>query len=79
MAAPFAGWFSRVLPQKALMALVAVIVGGLGVYNFVGLVLHLRLRPLGQPTGQSNKWERLSGHLSALNLHIGGRIEQVSK
>jgi uncharacterized membrane protein YfcA len=37
LAAPFAGWFSRVLPQKILMSLVAVVVGALGIYNFVQL------------------------------------------
>jgi uncharacterized membrane protein YfcA len=37
LAAPFAGWFSRVLPQKVLMSLVAVVVGALGIYNFVQL------------------------------------------
>jgi uncharacterized membrane protein YfcA len=37
LAAPFAGWFSRVLPQPVLMSLVALTVSGLGVYNFVQL------------------------------------------
>jgi uncharacterized membrane protein YfcA len=37
LAAPFAGWFSRVLPQRVLMGLVAVVVGGLCIYNFVRL------------------------------------------
>lgn len=37
LAAPFAGWFSRTLPQRILMSLVAVVVGGLGVYNFTQL------------------------------------------
>ncbi len=37
LAAPFAGWFSRVLPQKVLMSLVALVVSGLGVYNVVQL------------------------------------------
>jgi uncharacterized membrane protein YfcA len=37
LAAPFAGWFSRALPQRVLMSLVALIVSGLGVYNFVRL------------------------------------------
>jgi uncharacterized membrane protein YfcA len=37
LAAPFAGWFSRVLPQQVLMSLVALTVSGLGVYNFVQL------------------------------------------
>jgi uncharacterized protein len=37
LAAPFAGWFSRTLPQRVLMSLVAVVVSGLGVYNFTQL------------------------------------------
>ena len=37
LAAPFAGWFSRMLPQKVLMILVAVVLSGLGIYNFVQL------------------------------------------
>jgi uncharacterized protein len=37
LAAPFAGWFSRVLPQKVLMGLVALVVSGLAAYNFVQL------------------------------------------
>jgi uncharacterized protein len=37
LAAPFAGWFSRVLPQKVLMSLVALVVCALGAYNFVQL------------------------------------------
>ena len=37
LAAPFAGWFSRVLPQRALMAAVAVVVGGLAVHALVRL------------------------------------------
>jgi uncharacterized membrane protein YfcA len=37
VAAPFAGWFSRVLPQRVLMALVAVVVAGLALYNIVRL------------------------------------------
>ena len=37
LAAPFAGWLSRVLPQRVLMSLVALIVTGLGVYNLVRL------------------------------------------
>jgi uncharacterized membrane protein YfcA len=37
LAAPFAGWFSRMLPQKVLMSLVALVVSGLGVYNVVQL------------------------------------------
>jgi uncharacterized membrane protein YfcA len=39
LAAPFAGWFSRAMPQRMLMALVALIVGGLGVFNLVRLGL----------------------------------------
>ena len=38
LAAPFAGWLSRVIPQRILMSLVALIVAGLGVYNLVRLV-----------------------------------------
>lgn len=37
LAAPFAGWFSRVLPQKVLMILVALVVSALGIYNFIQL------------------------------------------
>lgn len=37
LAAPFAGWFSRVLPQRALMAAVAVVVGGLAMHALVRL------------------------------------------
>jgi uncharacterized membrane protein YfcA len=37
LAAPFAGWFSRILPQKVLMSLVAAIVSGLGLYNLMNL------------------------------------------
>ncbi len=37
LAAPFAGWFSRVLPQRVLMAAVAVVVGGLAVHALVRL------------------------------------------
>jgi uncharacterized membrane protein YfcA len=37
VAAPFAGWFSRVLPQRVLMALVAAVVAGLALYNIVRL------------------------------------------
>jgi hypothetical protein len=37
VAAPFAGWFSRVLPQRVLMTLVAVVVAGLALYNIVRL------------------------------------------
>ncbi len=37
LAAPLAGWFSRVLPQKVLMVLVALVVTGLGIYNFIQL------------------------------------------
>jgi uncharacterized protein len=38
LAAPFAGWFSRVLPQRVLMGAVAVVVGGLAVHGLVRLV-----------------------------------------
>jgi uncharacterized protein len=37
-AAPLAGWFSRVLPERVLMGAVAVVVGGLGVHGLVRLV-----------------------------------------
>jgi uncharacterized membrane protein YfcA len=37
LAAPFAGWFSRTLPQRVLMSLVALVVSGLGVYSFTRL------------------------------------------
>jgi hypothetical protein len=37
VAAPFAGWFSRVLPQRVLMTLVAAVVAGLALYNLVRL------------------------------------------
>jgi uncharacterized protein len=37
LAAPFAGWFRRVLPQSVLMSLVTLTVSALGVYNFVQL------------------------------------------
>jgi uncharacterized protein len=37
LAAPFAGWFSRMLPQRVLMSLVALVVSGLGIYNFTRL------------------------------------------
>ena len=37
LAAPFAGWFSRALSQRALMAAVAVVVGGLAVHALVRL------------------------------------------
>ena len=37
LAAPFAGWLSRALPQRVLLSLVALIVSALGVYNFVQL------------------------------------------
>lgn len=33
LAAPFAGWFSRTLPKRVLLSLVAFVVGGLGLYN----------------------------------------------
>ena len=39
LAAPFAGWFSRILPQRALMAAVAVVVGCLGVHGVVRLLM----------------------------------------
>jgi uncharacterized protein len=38
LAAPFAGWFSRVLPQRVLMAAVAIVVGSLAIHGLVGLV-----------------------------------------
>ena len=38
MAAPFAGWFSRILPQKVLMGAVAVVVGGLAAHGFYRLI-----------------------------------------
>jgi uncharacterized protein len=37
LAAPFAGWFSRMLPQRVLMSLVALIVSALGLYNLARL------------------------------------------
>jgi uncharacterized membrane protein YfcA len=37
LAAPFAGWFSRMLSERVLMSLVAMIVSGLGIYNIVRL------------------------------------------
>ena len=37
LAAPFAGWFSRILPQRVLMILVAITVGCLGVFNLIQL------------------------------------------
>jgi len=37
LAAPLAGWCSRVLPQPVLMSMVALIIGGLAVYNFTQL------------------------------------------
>jgi uncharacterized membrane protein YfcA len=38
LAAPFAGWFSRVLPQRVLMGTVAVVVGCLAVHGLVRLM-----------------------------------------
>src|SRR5215213_539169 len=38
LAAPLAGWFSRVLPQRVLMGAVRAVVGGLGVLGLVRLV-----------------------------------------
>jgi len=38
LAAPLAGWFIRVLPQRVLMGAVAAVVGGLGVLGLVRLV-----------------------------------------
>jgi uncharacterized protein len=38
LAAPFAGWFSRILPPRALMGAVAAVVGGLGVLGLFRLV-----------------------------------------
>ena len=38
LAAPLAGWFSRVLPPRALMGAVAAVVGGLAVHGLVRLV-----------------------------------------
>jgi uncharacterized membrane protein YfcA len=37
LAAPFAGWFSRVLPQRVLLGAVAVVVGGLAAHGLVRL------------------------------------------
>jgi uncharacterized membrane protein YfcA len=37
LAAPLAGWFSRVLPPRALMGAVAAVVGGLAVHGLVRL------------------------------------------
>jgi len=37
LAAPLAGWFSRVLPQRALMGAVGLVVGGLAVHGLVRL------------------------------------------
>ncbi len=37
LAAPLAGWFSRVLPQRVLMGAVAAVVGGLAVHGLVRL------------------------------------------
>ena len=38
LAAPLAGWFSRVMPPRALMGAVAAVVGGLAVHGLVRLV-----------------------------------------
>jgi len=38
LAAPLAGWFSRVLPPRALMGAVAVVVGGLAITGLVQLL-----------------------------------------
>jgi uncharacterized protein len=38
LAAPFAGWLSRVLPQRVLMGTVAVVVGCLALHSLVRLV-----------------------------------------
>jgi uncharacterized membrane protein YfcA len=38
LAAPFAGWFSRMLPQRLLMVAVAVVVGGLAVHSLARLM-----------------------------------------
>jgi uncharacterized protein len=38
LAAPLAGWFSRILPQRALMGAVAVVVGGLTIHGLIQLV-----------------------------------------
>ena len=37
LAAPFAGWLSRALPQRVLMGAVAVVVGGLSMHSLVRL------------------------------------------
>jgi uncharacterized membrane protein YfcA len=37
LAAPLAGYFARVLPQRLLMGIVALVVGGLGIFNFTQL------------------------------------------
>jgi uncharacterized protein len=37
LAAPLAGWFSRILPQRALMGAVAVVVGGLATHGLFRL------------------------------------------
>jgi uncharacterized membrane protein YfcA len=37
LAAPFAGWFSRILPQRVLLGAVAVVVGGLAAHGLVRL------------------------------------------
>ena len=38
MAAPFAGWFSRVIPMRWLMIMVAVVVAILALVNIGGLL-----------------------------------------
>ncbi len=38
LAAPFAGWFSRIIPQRLLMTLVAIVVSCLAIYNLVRLM-----------------------------------------
>jgi uncharacterized protein len=40
IAAPFAGWFSRVLPQRVLMGAVAVVVGCLAIHGIVRLLVN---------------------------------------
>ncbi|MDJ1157944.1 hypothetical protein QNA08_06815 [Chelatococcus sp. SYSU_G07232] len=37
LAAPLAGWLSRVLPLSELMTLVAFILAGMSIYNFARL------------------------------------------
>ena len=38
IAAPFAGFLARILPQRVLMGIVAVVVIALAAYNFIGLL-----------------------------------------